>query len=75
MDLWRKVSRSELSFSREGTCRRPSLNQDLLTKYPKLKCCFRSSLPKVLSNIAAQKIIENARNEKACSGLQKLKDH
>ena len=61
MDLWRKVLRSELSFSREGIWRRL---EGLITKSLKLKCCSRSSLPKMLSNTAAQKITEDARKEK-----------
>ena len=50
MDLWRKVLRSELSFSRDGTRRRP---EGLITKFLKLKYCCRSSLPKVLLNTVA----------------------
>ena len=72
MDLWRQVLRSELSFSRKGTCRRP---EGLIAKSLKLKCCSRSSLPKVFSNTTAQIITEGARKEKNCSGVQKLKDH
>ena len=68
MDLWRKVLRSELSFSREGTCRRP---EGLITKSLKLQCRSSCSLPKMLSNIVAQKITEEARKEKTCSGGQK----
>ena len=64
----RKVLRSELSFSREGTCRRP---QGLITKSLKRQCCSRCSLPKMLSNIVAQNITEEARKEKTCSGVQK----
>ena len=61
-DLWRKVLRSELSFSREGTCRTKSL---------RLQCCSSCSLSKVLLNTAAQKITEVARKERTCSGVQK----
>ena len=63
MDLWRKVLRNELLFSREETCRTP--------KSLKLQCCSRCSFPKVLSNTAAKKITEEARKDKACSGVQK----
>ena len=51
MNLWKKILRSELSFSREGTGRRP---EGLITKSLKLKCSSRSSLLKVflLSNTA-----------------------
>ena len=52
--------RSGLSFSREGTCRRPYH----IAKSLELKYCFRSSLPKMLSNTAAQNITEHARKEK-----------
>ena len=73
MDLWRKVLRIELSFSSKGTCRRP---YGLITKSLKKKCCsFRSSLPKVFSNKAVQKITDDARKGKTCSGVQKLKYH
>ena len=68
MDLWRKVLRSELSFSREVTCRRP---KDLITKPLKLQCCSSCSLSKVLSNTVTQKITEEARKQKTCSGMQK----
>ena len=67
VDLWRKVLRSELSFSREGICRRP---EGLITKSLKLQCCSRSILPKVLSNTGAPKIIE-ARKEKTYCRVQK----
>ena len=72
MDLWRKVFRSELLFSSEGTCRKP---EGLIKKSLKLKCCSRSSLPKVLSKTAVQKLTEDARKEKTCSGVEKMKDH
>ena len=72
VDHWRKVLRSELSFSGEGICRRP---EGLIISSLKLKCCSRSSLSKVLSNTAAQKITEDARKEKTCTELQKLKNH
>ena len=64
MDLWKGLLRSGLSFSREGTCRKP---KGLITKSLKLRYYSRSSLPKVLSNTAAQKITENARKEKKMS--------
>ena len=70
MDLWKKVLRSELSFSLEGTCRRL---QDLTSKSPKLKFCFRSSLLLVLSNTAAQKIQRTKKNIRY--GGQNLKDY
>ena len=72
VDHWRKVLRSELSFSGEGTCKRP---EGLIINSLKLKCCSRSSLSKVLSNTAAQKITEDARKEKTSSEEQKLKDN
>ena len=59
--------RSEFSFSREGTCRRPS---GLMTKSLKLQCCSRCSLPKMLSKTPAQKITEEARIEKTWSRVQ-----
>ena len=62
-----RSSGSELSFNREGTCRRP---YGLITKSLRLQCCSRCSLPKVLSNAAAQ-ITEEARKEKTCCGVQK----
>ena len=68
MDLWKKVFRSELSFSWERTCRRP---YGLITKSLKLKYFSRSSLAKVVSNTAAQKIIEDA----ICGGGENLKDN
>ena len=58
--------RSELSFSGEGSCRRPI--PFLITNSLKLQYCSRSSLPKVLSNTAAQNITEEARKEKTCGG-------
>ena len=58
MDLSGKVLRSELSFSRERTCRRP---EALITKSLKLKFFSRSSLPKVFSNTATQNTVEGAR--------------
>ena len=73
MDLWKKVFRSELSFRKEGTCRRPL---GLIRKSVKLRYCSGSSLPKVLSNTTAQKITADARKQKKiCSGEQSLKDH
>ena len=68
MDLWKKVSRSELLFLKEGTCRRLL---GLIRKSVKLKCCSGSSLPKALSNTTAQQTQE----KKICSGGQSLKDH
>ena len=50
MDLWKKVLRSELSFSRVGTYRRP---KGLFFMSLKLKYCCKSSLLKVLLNTAA----------------------
>ena len=61
MDLWKKVFRSELSFRKEGTCRRPL---GLIRKSVKLRYCSGSSLPKVLSNTTAQKITADARKQK-----------
>ena len=46
MNFRRKVLRSELSFSMEGSCKGP---ESLIIKSLKLKCCCRGSLPKVLS--------------------------
>ena len=55
------------------TCRRPyGLITQSLTSW---NVVLESSFPKVLSNTAARKIIEDVREEKACSGVQKLKDH
>ena len=71
--IWRKVLKNELSFSGERTCRRPyGLITQSLTSW---NVVLESSFPKVLSNTAARKIIEDVREEKACSGVQKLKDH
>ena len=50
MDLWKKVLRNELSFSRVGTYRRP---KGLFFMSLKLKYCCKSSLLKVLLNTAA----------------------
>ena len=68
MDLWRKVLRSELSFTREGTCR---ISSGLITKSLKLQCCSRCSLPKVLSNPDAKKITEEAKKEKNLNWVAK----
>ena len=69
MDLWKKVWRSELSFRREGTWRRP---KGLITKSLKLKYCSRSSLPNVLSQ-PPKKLQKTEKN--FCGGGKNLKDH
>ena len=68
MDLWRKVLRSELLFTREETCRRSS---GLITKSLKLQCCPRCSLPKMLSNPDAKKITEEEKKEKNLNWVAK----
>ena len=72
MDLWIKVLRSELSFSREGPFRRP---YGLITKSLKRQCCSRCSLPKMISNIVAQNITEEARKKRPAVECKKLRDH
>ena len=75
MDLWRMVLRSELSFSREGTCSRL---QGLISKSLKLQYCSRSSLHKGALKHSCPKNHRRSKkrkNEKTCNGLQKLKDH
>ena len=51
--------------------------QKILRSYHQVseaKSYSRSNLPKELSNIVTQKITEDVRKEKSCSGVQKLKD-
>ena len=64
MDLYRKLLRSELSFSREGTCRR------FIIKSLKLQCCSLPS-PKDVFKHSRPKNHRRSKKKKTSSTLQK----
>ena len=74
MDFWKKVSRSDLSFSWEGTCKRP---EALITKSLELKYSSRSSLPyMLLSDKGVEKTKKTQEKKSAVEGkIRKTTGH
>ena len=74
MDPWKKVLRSELSFSREGNCRRP---YGLITKSLQLKYCSRrkQSLRDVFKHSRSKDHKRHKKRKITCGGRKNLKDH